>query len=92
MSYFACVKIHQGLAAAGLTDKEDLLKPRGTDPTEVALATSSWRRTTVTPLCVPHIGISSPLRMDHFLAELRHESGEFRYVEKVPIRYFSARP
>jgi len=36
--------------------------------------------------------ISSLLRMAHFLGQPGHESGEFRYVEEVPIRYFSAQP
>ena len=39
--------LQEGLAAAGLTDKEELLKARGSDPRKVALATLLWRRTTV---------------------------------------------
>ena len=39
--------LQHGLAAAGLMDKEELLKARGSDPRKVALAQLLWRRTTV---------------------------------------------
>ena len=36
--------LQEGLAAAGLTDKEELLRARGSDPRKVVLATLLWRR------------------------------------------------
>ena len=31
----------------------------------------------------PRFGVGTPLRMAHFLAQIAHESGEFRYTEEI---------
>lgn len=39
---------------------------------------------------MPEYGINTPLRQAHFLAQLAHESGEFRYTEEN-LKYSAAR-
>jgi hypothetical protein len=76
--------LQEGLAAAGLTDRKELLKTRGSDPRKVALAQLLWRRTTVSQVWLAErLGMRSPANVGQLLGRARRDGHETKLPRRL---------